>query len=112
MKANERKQMKENKVFSNGAIHLYCGDALELYDKWESPTVIISDGPYGVKGFPGDLVSPNGLDKWYEPHVKRWSELSTPLTIIMVLEHRSRLGYSSSDIRKIRVVVCFLLCLG
>ena len=74
--------MKENKVFSNGTIHLYCGDALELYDKWESPTVIISDGPYGVKGFPGDLVSPNGLDKWYEPHVKRWSELSTPLTTL------------------------------
>lgn len=63
--------MNENKVFCNGAIHLYCGDALELYDKWGSPTVIISDGPYGINGFRGDLVSSDGLDKWYEPHIKR-----------------------------------------
>lgn len=74
--------MSKNQIFCNGGIRLYCGDALELYDKWESPTAIISDGPYGVNGFPGDLVSPESLDKWYEPHIKRWSELSTPLTTL------------------------------
>lgn len=74
--------MNENKVFSDGTINLYCGDALKLYDKWKSPTVIISDGPYGINGFPGDLLSPDSLDKWYEPHVKKWSELSTPLTTL------------------------------
>lgn len=70
--------MPENRILWNGSIHLFHGNALELYDSWKTPTVIISDGPYGVNGFPGDLVTPNGLDKWYEPHVKKWSELSTP----------------------------------
>ena len=74
--------MNEQKTFCNGSIHLFCGDSLELYDKWETPTVIISDGPYGVNGFPGDLVTPDGLDKWYEPHIKKWSELATPLTTL------------------------------
>lgn len=62
--------------------HLYCGDALDYYEKWKTPTVIVCDGPYGVKGFPGDLVSHEGLAEWYEPHIKKWSELSTPLTTL------------------------------
>lgn len=70
------------KTYNCKNIHLFCGDALELYESWEAPTVIISDGPYGVNGFPGDLVSPIGLDKWYEPHIKKWSELATPLTTL------------------------------
>ncbi len=74
--------MNEQKTLCNGSIHLFCGDSLELYDKWKTPTVIISDGPYGVNGFPGDLVTADGLDKWYEPHIKKWSELATPLTTL------------------------------
>ncbi|WP_303234692.1 DNA methyltransferase [Holdemanella biformis] len=62
--------------------HLYCGEALDFYDRWETPTVIVCDGPYGVKGFPGDLVSHEGLGEWYEPHIKKWSELATPLTTL------------------------------
>ena len=57
-------------------------DSMNLYDKWNSPIVIISDGPYGVKGFKGDLFSPDGLDKWYEPHVAKWTEKSTPQTTL------------------------------
>lgn len=74
--------MTEQKTLCNGSIHLFCGNALDFYDKWETPTVIISDGPYGINGFPGDLVSPEGLDKWYEPHIIKWSELATPLTTL------------------------------
>jgi len=33
---------------------LHFGDALERYDTWPTPTVIVSDGPYGVSGYPGD----------------------------------------------------------
>lgn len=55
---------------------------MNLYDKWNSPIVIISDGPYGVKGFKGDLFSPEGLDKWYEPHIAKWTEKSTPQTTL------------------------------
>lgn len=74
--------MNKQKNSFESSIHLFCGDALDFYEKWETPTVIISDGPYGIKGFPGDLVSPHGLDKWYEPHIKRWSDRATPLTTL------------------------------
>jgi len=70
------------KEFSADKIHLFNANAIELYRDWESPTVIISDGPYGVSGFPGDLHSHRGLDIWYEPHIKAWSERATPLTTL------------------------------
>ena len=65
-----------------GNAHLYLGDVNEIYEKWKTPTVIISDGPYGVSGFKGDLVSHDGLAEWYEPHIKKWSEMATPLTTL------------------------------
>lgn len=65
-----------------GKIHLCCGDSMDFYDAWKTPTVIVSDGPYGVNGFPGDLRTSKGLDSWYESHIKKWSELSTPLTTL------------------------------
>lgn len=74
--------MSEQTTLCDGTLHLFCGDALELYNMWEKPTVIISDGPYGVNGFPGDLVTPDGLAEWYEPHIKKWSECATPLTTL------------------------------
>lgn len=63
-------------------IHLFCGDSSDFYSSWKTPTVIISDGPYGINGFPGDLVTNKGLDSWYEPHIKKWTEYSTPLTTL------------------------------
>ena len=65
-----------------GNIHLFCGDAMEFYKDWKSPTVIICDGPYGINGFKGDLLSHKGLDTWYEPHIKKWSDAATPLTTL------------------------------
>lgn len=74
--------MIEQTILLGGALQFFCGDSLELYDKWAPPTVIISDGPYGVNGFPGDLVTPEGLAEWYEPHIKKWSEHGTPMTTL------------------------------
>ena len=48
---------------------LFLGDALQLYSQWPSPVVIVSDGAYGVSGFPGDSPTPAGLVEWYRPHV-------------------------------------------
>lgn len=70
----------ERRDFEN--VHLFCGDSINFYENWQTPTVIVSDGPYGVNGFPGDLLTNTGLGSWYEPHVKKWSELSTPLTTL------------------------------
>ena len=66
---------------ANG-VTLYEGDFLEVSRNWQSPTVIISDGPYGVGSFPGDLNSHEGLSDWYRPHVQRWSERALPETTL------------------------------
>lgn len=61
-------------------VRLFHGDSLSMYADWERPVVIISDGPYGVSGYPGDLHDPSGLAAWYEPHVKAWAKFSSPVT--------------------------------
>ena len=61
---------------------IYNADVYELYDSWDSPVVIICDGPYGISGFAGDPPVPDALPKWYEPHIKAWSRKATPLTTL------------------------------
>lgn len=63
-------------------IKLYNDDVQNIYNTVHKPTVIISDGPYGVKGFPGDTDNPRLLPEWYEPHIKKWSEIATPQTTL------------------------------
>jgi len=58
------------------------GNALNHYPRWDTPTIIISDGPYGVSGFKGDLHAPNNLGSWYEQHIREWSLKSTPCTTL------------------------------
>lgn len=58
------------------------GDSLGLIPSWPSPTVIVSDGPYGVGGFDGDLHRAAGLAGWYLPHVRAWSSYSIPSTTL------------------------------
>jgi site-specific DNA-methyltransferase (adenine-specific) len=58
------------------------GDSLSLYPTWDKPTVIISDGGYGVLGFEGDTSDHLGLPEWYEPHIAAWSEAATPMTTL------------------------------
>lgn len=59
---------------------LHHGDALDAYASWDAPDLIISDGAYGVGGFPGDPRTPDGLAEWYAPHVAAWSEAARPST--------------------------------
>lgn len=61
---------------------LYHGDVLDAYESWPTPTTIVSDGAYGVGGFPGDPRTPEGLEAWYRPHVEAWSRLSHPSTTL------------------------------
>ncbi|EYF00221.1 Putative methyltransferase [Chondromyces apiculatus DSM 436] len=61
---------------------LVLGDALDHYGAWPSPTVIVSDGAYGVSGFPGDPPTPDGLADWYAPHVEAWSRRALPSTTL------------------------------
>jgi len=64
------------------SIQIFNGDALSLYDEWLTPTVIISDGPYGISGFRGDPFTHEGLDACYEPHIHQWTEKSTLQTTL------------------------------
>lgn len=63
-------------------VTLHLGDSLEHYDNWPTPTVIISDGPYGVLGFEGDTSSHHGLAEWYEPHIRAWACGAAPFTTL------------------------------
>ncbi len=62
--------------------NLTFGDSLEHYACWATPTVIISDGAYGVLGFEGDTSDHTGMPQWYEPHVAAWSKFATPQTTL------------------------------
>lgn len=63
-------------------VHIYCGDAFDFYKDWKVPTVIMCDGPYGINGYPGDLLSVDGLSEWYEKHVVEWNKYATPKTTL------------------------------
>jgi DNA methylase len=67
---------------SESGYTLFQGDALKAYDAWLTPTTIVSDGAYGVRGFHGDTVDEHGLEAWYRPHVEAWSRLSHPSTTL------------------------------
>jgi site-specific DNA-methyltransferase (adenine-specific) len=68
--------------YTRDGVKIFKGDSLNLYEKWEPPVVIISDGPYGLGSFIGDPPTPFQLDQWYEPHLAQWSRFSTPLTTL------------------------------
>jgi site-specific DNA-methyltransferase (adenine-specific) len=59
--------------YSDGSVKLYSGDAADLYESWEGPEVIVSDGAYGLSKFEGDTDEADELPSWYEEHVRLWS---------------------------------------
>lgn len=65
-----------------GDVRLFNGDVTRLYEDWTTPTTIVSDGAYGTGSFPGEPSTPYDIADWYEPHVKAWSERSTPETTL------------------------------
>lgn len=61
---------------------LHRGDALDAYPDWPRPDAIISDGAYGLGGFPGDPPSTDRLPEWYAPHARAWSKYALPSTTL------------------------------
>lgn len=68
--------------WSDEHVSLFLGDSLEFYKSWEQPTVIVSDGAYGVLGFEGDTSDHIDLPTWYQPHVEAWSNAAMPCTTL------------------------------
>lgn len=73
---------REGDVFERGGIQIFHGRAENLYDQWPTPIGIVSDGPYGVAGFPGDPPTADSLPNFYAPHIAAWSRRSTPETTL------------------------------
>lgn len=69
-------------VYTRGDVAIHHAHAEQLYAEWPTPTCIVSDGPYGVGGFPGDSHVTERLAEWYEPHIQAWSRYSTPQTTL------------------------------
>ena len=72
---------------------IYWQPAEHVYNEWPAPTCVISDGPYGLSAFPGDLHDVNDLVEWYRPHVEAWSARSTPETTLWFWN--SELGWAT-----------------
>jgi len=68
--------------WSNNSVSLNLGDSAEYYQSWEKPTVIVSDGAYGILGFEGDTSDHLDLPEWYEPHIAAWSKFALPSTTL------------------------------
>jgi hypothetical protein len=69
-------------VFHDELITTQLGDSALLCQHWPSPTVIISDGAYGVLGFEGDTSDHFDMPQWYEPNIAAWSKRATALTTL------------------------------
>lgn len=65
-----------------GSVQVEMADAVERYALWPAPTVIVSDGAYGIGGFRGDPPTPDGLAEWYEPHIAAWARYALPETTL------------------------------
>ncbi|MER5458996.1 DNA methyltransferase [Micromonospora sp. NPDC002389] len=65
-----------------GRYELNTGDVLSTYEQWPTPSTIVSDGAYGVGGFPGDPRTPAPLADWYRPHIEAWSRKASMATTL------------------------------
>lgn len=72
----------EMKRWQDESLTVVLGNALDRYSSWPTPTVIVSDGGYGILGFEGDTSDHLDLPQWYEPHVAAWSKFATPRTTL------------------------------
>ncbi len=81
------------RVYRRGGCSIYLGDVLDFYPRWERPSVIISDGAYGLGSFPGDPPTSAGLEDWYRPHVEAWRKFALPSTTLWFWN--SELGWAT-----------------
>ena len=78
----DQKQPAVGDTFTRGPVRIHFDRAENLYASWQSPICIISDGPYGVSGYPGDRHKAETLADWYAPHIEAWSNYASPETTL------------------------------
>ncbi|MCT7958272.1 hypothetical protein [Laspinema palackyanum] len=65
-----------------GGVQIENADVATRYECWQAPTVIVSDGAYGLGLFPGDPPTPTHLADWYDRHIEAWSHSCLPETTL------------------------------
>ncbi|MCY4656575.1 MAG: hypothetical protein OXC80_07140, partial [Gammaproteobacteria bacterium] len=85
-------QNTEN-LYRRGTVEISLNYAEDLYSDWPTPTCIVSDGPYGLSGYPGDLTDVVNLPDWYRPHIQAWADSATPQTTLWFWN--SELGWAT-----------------
>jgi site-specific DNA-methyltransferase (adenine-specific) len=75
-------EFKRGQTFRHAKSTLAFDFAEARYGEWPSPTCVISDGPYGINGFPGDERKAETLAEWYTPHIEAWSRSATGQTTL------------------------------
>lgn len=80
-------------TYRRGNVTIRLAPAETLYAEWPSPVCIMSDGPYGLSGYPGDLRATDGLAEWYRPHVEAWTARATAQTTLWLWN--SELGWAT-----------------
>nr|WP_287044976.1 hypothetical protein [Herpetosiphon sp.] len=93
-------------LWHNETINLHYGDSLNLYQAWDAPTVIISDGAYGVLGFDGDPTNHQDLPDWYEPHIQAWTERALLWTTLWFWNSETWLGCGASSFGALWLALC------
>ncbi len=81
-KAVTLESVPESNVYRDEHLEVRFGDSLKYYDSWPAPTIIVSDGAYGLLGFERDTHDHLGIPDWYEPHIRAWSEHALPGTAL------------------------------
>lgn len=81
-KVNGQRKREEPILTSVGTVQIELADTLTRYTVWPAPTVIISDGPYGLGLFPGDPPTYTKLAAWYTPHIASWTRYALPETTL------------------------------
>lgn len=90
---NTRSQKVAEETYRCGDVTIRLAPAESLYAGWPSPVCIMSDGPYGLSGYPGDLDAVGGLVEWYRPHVEAWTARATAQTTLWFWN--SELGWAT-----------------
>jgi len=81
-KALPPSEVRGASAYSDEHVNLSHGDSLDFYHNWEQPTVIVSDGAYGILGFEGDTSDHLGIPEWYEAHIAAWSKKASAQTTL------------------------------
>lgn len=82
VRRERRTPLKPGESFARDCVTIHFERAENLYDRWPTPVCITSDGPYGIRGFPGDPPTVEGLIEYYTPHIEAWSRRSIPQTTL------------------------------